>query len=288
MQGNAKNKIQQINTALNNAVSFINIARNLIKELESESGSISSNLQPGTFGKYVGDGMVTDDGQRYEVPENYASKSVLVYGDKLKMYDEAGVHKFKQVERVKRFRTEGVLAKKEGKWHVVTSDGSYRVLDSAVSHFGGVEGDQCVVLLPLEDKYVPFAAMESVLGKELPKVLEMSPDPKPVVAEGEVDKASKISQVALSSRMSSGEIRDPDRNPVESKSPVVIQIPPKVERVIVNAPLGSVSNKNRPRKRKKSTVPMSTPVTVVARPVKVPEEVKGPDLPKVLTDEDLR
>ncbi|MBI4091295.1 hypothetical protein HY419_00920, partial [candidate division WWE3 bacterium] len=117
------------------------------------------------FGKFNGEVLIADDGKRYDVPANYSSKSVLVFGDKLKTYEENGERKFKQVERVKRFRVEGMLAKKEGKWHVVTSDSSYRVNDAAVEHFGVGEGEMVVVLLPLDNKFAPFAAIESAVGK---------------------------------------------------------------------------------------------------------------------------
>jgi len=163
-----KIKFQQIHHQLNVAQSALTNAKNLLKELEGASGSGENKLEPGTYGKFVGDHMVLEDGTKVEIPANYASKSTLVHGDKLKQYEENGEKKFKQVERVKRFRIEGILAKKEGRWHVVTSDGSYRVLDKAVEHYSGVEGDVVVILLPLDDKYAPFAAIESIAGKTPP------------------------------------------------------------------------------------------------------------------------
>src|SRR3989338_5777794 len=109
-----KVKIQQLQKELNDAVSLINSVKRQLVDLESGLGVVPTSSIVGVVGKFMGDCMMTEEGQKYDVPLNYASKSVLVFGDKLKMYEEGGEKKFKQIERVKRFRTEGILAKKEG------------------------------------------------------------------------------------------------------------------------------------------------------------------------------
>lgn len=211
-----KQKIQQIQKELNDAVSLVNAVKKQLVDLETGLGVVPSKSILGLVGKFTGDCMVADDGQKYDVPSNYASKSVLVVGDKLKMYEEGSEKKFKQIERVKRFRTEGILAKKEGKWHVVTSDSSYRVLDVSVNHFGAVEGDMVIVLLPLDDRYVTFAALESVVGK---KVLN---------AENLVSvKSVEVKPVEKAGRASTDRA---DRTPVASQ-PVT-----HIETVVTNVP----------------------------------------------------
>lgn len=179
----AKQKIDLIRQALSAAESSIRLARTLLNELERESSSKSSQKQssknmPGIIGIYDGVNMVTESGEKYEVPENYASKSILVVGDTLKLVKDGGEKKFKQIEHVKRHKTSGILTKKEGKWAVVTPEGSYRVLSASVDHFSGDVGDEALVQLPAKNLQVPFAAVEKITkkkvsgGKEKEKVAE--------------------------------------------------------------------------------------------------------------------
>lgn len=253
-------KINQINGAINEASIALAKAKNLLKDLESLTKTDNNNDdKPGIYGTFLGDHMLGEAGEKFDVPENYASKSILVYGDKLKMMDEEGVKKFKQVERVKRNRIEGVLAKKEGKWHVVTSDGSYRVLDSAVEHFKGSEGDLVVVLLPGDNKFAPFAAIESIsLGvTEAPKheTIEVKPTPMHVVSTI-APKAVEVSHVAVK----------------------------------VSPPSQSKSNSAFKRKPSKPRKPDNVVKVEKVEPIQIQSEVKpvSSEPSKALTDEDLR
>ena len=170
-----RHQVQLINQALSAAVSSINLARQILREVEAATRTPPRDL-PGIAGKFDGEAMVTDKGEKYPVSENYASKSLLVVGDTLKMVTEGDHRLFKQIERVRRVRVEGILTKKEGRWHAVTADGSYRILPAAVSFHRGGEGDEVVVLLPQDNKRVGFAALERVLketeGRTVPKESE--------------------------------------------------------------------------------------------------------------------
>ena len=165
MDKTTRRKVQNIHHALSAAVSSINLAKRLLNELERGGGSSPREL-PGEFGVFDGHFMVTEEGEKYAVPENYASKSKLVYGDKLKRIVQDGEELFKQVERVKRQEIEGILAKKDGKWHVIDSHGSYEVLPAAVKYFGAKEGDEVEAIIPQGDPHVPFAALEGLVEKE--------------------------------------------------------------------------------------------------------------------------
>lgn len=152
---------------------------------------------PGVTGKFDGEFMVADGGKRYPVPANYASKSQMVFGDTLKMIEQPdGRRIFKQIERVKRSRVSGVLARKDGRWCVVTADGSYKVLAAAVAYYGGQEGDEAQALLPQADRHAPFAALESIPArkeerkgkKEAEKPAEVKEEKKLVAAEKPVEK----------------------------------------------------------------------------------------------------
>lgn len=189
----AKNNAQLINQALQAAISSINLARQMLQELEREV-RISAKDLPGVIGTFDGEFMVGEDSKKYQVPENYASKSVLVYGDKLKMIEEGGEKLFKQVERVPRVKVEGILAKKEGKWHAVTTDGSHRLLSAAVSYNRGEEGDEVVVVLPEANRRSPFAALESVKkeASEQPSQPQVAPPaPAPALPRKAASKPSR-------------------------------------------------------------------------------------------------
>lgn len=179
-------QLKLINQALNAAVSSVNLAKELLVEVNHlkgpvENQNVESRLEdrdlPGVVGSFDGQAMVSEDGQKFQIPENYASKSMLVFGDKLKMIEVNGEKRFKQIERVKRQKASGLVVKKEGRLHVVTSDGSYRVLPAALSHFGGNEGDEAQIVIPLVNRHVPFAAVEGVTvkGSEGQKVVESAP-----------------------------------------------------------------------------------------------------------------
>src|SRR3990172_3745693 len=167
----AKQRIDLIRQALSASESSIRLARTLLNELERDtsprsgsSNQVSKNM-PGVIGVYDGHNMVTESGETFEVPENYASKSILVVGDTLKLVDDKGEKRFRQIEHVKRHKTTGILTKKEGKWAVVTSEGSYKILAASVDHFGGLVGDEALVQLPAKNLQVPFAAVEKIARK---------------------------------------------------------------------------------------------------------------------------
>lgn len=178
---NTRKKIQSIHHALSAAVSSINLSKRLLNDLEKAS-SLSTRDMPGEFGAFDGHFMVVEGGEKYPVPENYASKSKLVYGDTLKrIVQEDGKELFKQVERVKRLRIEGVLAKKDGRWCVVDAYGSHEVLAAAIKYYGVGEGDEVLAAIPQENTHAPFATLEGRVGKEEESVVEVEEE---VVVEG--------------------------------------------------------------------------------------------------------
>lgn len=172
-----RTQIQNIHHALSAAVSSINLAKRLLSELEMGVGHSPREL-PGEFGIFDGHFMVTEEGEKYQIPENYASKSQLVYGDTLKRIVEDGEEIFKQVDRVKRQEVEGILAQKDGGWHIVTSRGSYEVLSAAISYWGGAAGNEAVALIPQKEERVPFAALIEVKKEKEEKEKEKKAEKK--------------------------------------------------------------------------------------------------------------
>src|SRR4030042_5328842 len=160
-------KIDLIRQALSASESSIRLARQLLAELEKDGGRSKPSPKdlPGVVGVFDGQNMATEKGENFPVPENYASKSILVVGDILRIVEDGGEKRFKQVEHVKRHKTNGIITKKDGKWSVVTSEGSYRVLPASVAHYNGEVGDEALVQLPANNLQTTWAAVEKVTKK---------------------------------------------------------------------------------------------------------------------------
>jgi len=230
----SRHQVQLINQALAAAVSSINLARQLLREVEAGARTPSRDL-PGIEGKFDGEAMVAAEGKKYSVSENYASKSLLVVGDTLKMVTEGDRHLFKQIERVKRVRVEGILTKKEGRWHAVTADGSYRILPAAVNFHRGVEGDEVVVLLPQDNKRVGFAALERVLKEPEGKVVPKEPKEGVKSKEGaavrvkkeaeKVEKAEKKPVVKSRTKVVTSAKKSVKKEPAKTKKTAGKQVP---------------------------------------------------------------
>lgn len=147
------------------SLSFSNLEKisQLVSKIEQEQKKEEYKNLPGVEGTFDGLYMLGDDGKKYEVPGNYAAKSRLVYGDRLKMVEEVGKTMFKQVEKVERQKLEGVLSKKEGKWYVLTDSGSYRISDVA-AEFNQVQlNEKADILVPTSNLSAPYGALDKVL-----------------------------------------------------------------------------------------------------------------------------
>ncbi len=120
-------------------------------------------------GVFDGQFMVAENGKRYQVPPNYASKSRLVVGDQLALLGElkeGDQNQFKQLDKVSRLETEGVLTKKDNQWAVVTDVGEFWVLPASVQYYEGEIGDKVKLLLPADiggRKDVAWAAVDEVI-----------------------------------------------------------------------------------------------------------------------------
>jgi len=118
-------------------------------------------------GVFDGEQMVGEDGQKYAVPQNYASKSKLVEGDLLRLaINGQGRFIFKQKGPIERQRLMGALVQDENTqdWLVIADSRKYRVLGAAISYHKGEQNDQAVILVP---KNAPskWAAVENVVKR---------------------------------------------------------------------------------------------------------------------------
>jgi biopolymer transport protein ExbD len=109
--------------------------------------------------------MLGADNNKYIVPVNYASKSKLVQGDRMKLTVEgSGKMLYKQIKQIDRETRVGLLTQDKGRYQVVSEGISYDVLTAAVTHFKAEIGDNVTVLIPA-GKEATFGAIEAVMPK---------------------------------------------------------------------------------------------------------------------------
>lgn len=176
-----KKRIQAIRDFIDTAEKSLKNAKKLLKEiLEEENINLSADLDLDTKGlsKYdsgdskiiewvfTGEDMLGADKNHYPVPVNYASKSKLVQGDRMKLtIDGNGKMLYKQIKQIERESKIGLLTQNNGKYQIISEGVSYDVLTAAVTHFKADIGDTVTILIPAW-KEATFGAIEAVMPKE--------------------------------------------------------------------------------------------------------------------------
>ncbi len=118
-------------------------------------------------GVFNGEKMVGPDGQEYNVPPNYASKSKLLEGDIMKLtITRTGSFIYKQIGPIPRKRILGTLELDEAtkKWSVQVDGKRYKVLTASISFYHGKPGDEIAILVP-EAVTSTWAAVENIIAK---------------------------------------------------------------------------------------------------------------------------
>jgi len=138
------------------------------KNTKREDKKAATEDSEGIEGVYEGTHMVTPSGEKIEVPENYAAKTKLVFGDTLKAFDgENGRKMFKHISKVPKKSLDGVLHNKEGKWSFVTDSGVYQVLTNAAEYRKAKDGDEATALLPEDTASCKFATLDKVVSSSV-------------------------------------------------------------------------------------------------------------------------
>ncbi len=102
-------------------------------------------------GIFQGDKMLGSDAKEYAVPPNYASKSKLVSGDKMKLtITRSGSFVYKQIGQMDRRRAIGELIFDTDlkQWSALAEGKTYKLLTAAVTFHKGAPGDEVILLLP--------------------------------------------------------------------------------------------------------------------------------------------
>ncbi len=116
-------------------------------------------------GVFDGQHMVADDGKQYTVPPNYASKSKLVEGDRLKLtIGPTGQFLFKQIGPAPRERLVGTLVQDPATrlYAAVANDTKWNVLTASITYYRGQPGDEVMILVP-KGVSAKWAAVDHVI-----------------------------------------------------------------------------------------------------------------------------
>lgn len=163
-------KFSQLKKILGEIEEKVNSVRRILFEQvyqeEAENLNITTNgavtIVEGVFN---GEELIDKDGRKYAVPSNYASKSKLVSGDKMKLtISPDGSFVFKQIGPVDRKRLTGKLKKNGERWQVVCDGKKYQCLQASVSYFKAKDGDKIAVIMPKIGE-TDWVAIENVLEK---------------------------------------------------------------------------------------------------------------------------
>ena len=117
-------------------------------------------------GVFDGCEMIDKDGKKYAVPSNYASKSKLVAGDKMKLtITPDGTFIFKQIGPVERKRIIGKLQKTGERWNITCEGKKFQCLPSSVTYFKAKSGDKVTIIVPKVGE-ADWAVIENLLEKK--------------------------------------------------------------------------------------------------------------------------
>lgn len=157
-----------------------------LEEIEEEISKIRREMGKGevsdseqVVGTFDGEFMITSDAKKYQVPPNYASKSLLVPGDTLRLIEEGDRNMFKHIGKVDRVETEGVLVKRGEEWWVVCPQGEFKILAASIRHFEVDIGDSILLDLPKNYKETgaEWGAMKESMTEKPVSKLEMTAPP---------------------------------------------------------------------------------------------------------------
>ena len=154
--------IAKANTALTAAEELlVSIVGEDLQAIDAQREEIAGKIIEGVFN---GQHMVADDGKIYPIQANYASKSRLVQGDRMKLtISDGGSFLYKQIGPIQRIQVVGILSQKDGHYYVQVGERRYHVLSASVTHHKIKQGDQISITIPENDPSAEWAAIESPL-----------------------------------------------------------------------------------------------------------------------------
>jgi hypothetical protein len=172
-------KIAAIRDLIESAQKSITTARKILSTMEEEGWeshgevdmtwlqSYKSGPNKIVEGVFTGEAMLGSDGNMYPVPQNYASKSHLVQGSKLKAtIGSDGKITYKIIEEIP-FETQvGLITMNRDKYQVVSEGKTYNVLTASITFLKANIGDSVSLRLP-QGKEATYATLEAIIPKTI-------------------------------------------------------------------------------------------------------------------------
>jgi hypothetical protein len=116
-------------------------------------------------GVFTGESMLGSDGNMYPVPQNYASKSLLVQWSKLKaLIHPSGKIVYKIIGEIPYESKVGIITKNGEKYQITTEVRTYNVLLAAITFHHCDVWDTVSIRVP-EWKDATYAVIESIIPK---------------------------------------------------------------------------------------------------------------------------
>lgn len=162
-------KLKELKNLLDEAEANIAAAKRILFEkVYQEQAQVfdKDSTSPSTLveGIFDGEEMIDKTGKKYPIPQNYASKSKLVCGDKLKLTIASdGTFIFKQIGPVDRRRVIGKLLQTGERFRVEVGTRKYNVLQASVTYFHAAPGDEVTIIIPKVGES-DWAAIENCLA----------------------------------------------------------------------------------------------------------------------------
>lgn len=118
-------------------------------------------------GVFTGKDMLGADKKIYPVPANYASKSKIIEGSKLKVTIKAdGSYQYKIIDEIDYISTTGTLIKDGDHFVVISQNGIYQVIPAAVTYIQAHVGDRVSIRIPKDIK-ATYAAIDTLVPSDL-------------------------------------------------------------------------------------------------------------------------
>lgn len=169
--------IKAIRDAILSAENSLRTAKHLLSEILGED--MKSHFSVSTKGLssytedehtiiewvFTGEAMLWADGNTYPVPQNYASKSLLVQGSRLKaIIHPHGKITYKIIEEIPYETMLGIITKSGEKYQITTDSKTYNVLMAAITFHKCSLGDTVSIRIP-KGKTATFAVIENLVPK---------------------------------------------------------------------------------------------------------------------------
>jgi hypothetical protein len=175
-----ENKIKALRDLINTAQSSINSAKKILQWLlwEEDTRDLDFSEDIKWLSDYIsedcqiiewvftGEWMLGTDGNMYPVPQNYASKSLLVQWSKLKAtIEKSWKIKYKIISEIPYSTLIWVITKVGERYQISTEKKNYNVLVAAITFHKCSIGDTVTIRVP-EWKEATYAVIEAIIPKK--------------------------------------------------------------------------------------------------------------------------